>query len=69
MFEEARARIHDADLHSESLREASDSSALIRVLGFEILLKYVLSAYSPATFVNSNKLTTQISLVSFARMR
>lgn len=44
MFNEASERIHDADILSESMREASDSSALIRVLGFEILLKCALTA-------------------------
>jgi hypothetical protein len=44
MFDEASARIHDADILSESMREVSDSSALIRVLGFEVLLKCALTA-------------------------
>jgi hypothetical protein len=44
MFNEASDRIHDADILSESMRESSDSSALLRVLGFEILLKCALTA-------------------------
>lgn len=44
MLDEASARIHDSEILSESLREASDSSALIRVLAFEVLLKCALTA-------------------------
>jgi hypothetical protein len=39
MLAEARARIYDADILAESLRAQSDSQSLIRILGFEILLK------------------------------
>ncbi len=39
MFDEALARISDANILAESLNTASDSSALLRILGFEILLK------------------------------
>lgn len=39
MFSEALARINDANILAGSLNTASDSSALLRMLGFEILLK------------------------------
>ena len=39
MREEALARIHDADILSQSPDRASDSDAVIRILGFEILMK------------------------------
>ena len=42
MLNEARARIHDADLLSQSLLRATDSDAFLRILGFEILLKCAL---------------------------
>jgi hypothetical protein len=44
MFDEANARIHDADILSSSLRAASDSGVLIQVLAFEVLLKCALTA-------------------------
>lgn len=39
MFEEAIARINDANILAGSMKTASDSSALLQILGFEILLK------------------------------
>lgn len=39
MYDEALRRINDADLLSQSLRAQSDSSAFLRILGFEVLLK------------------------------
>lgn len=39
MFKEAQARIHDATILAQSTGRASDSSALLQILGFEILLK------------------------------
>ncbi len=39
MYQEAHSRISDADLLSGSLKKKSDSDAILRVLGFEILLK------------------------------
>ena len=42
MFKEARGRIHDAALLSQSLSRATDSDAFLRILGFEILLKCAL---------------------------
>ena len=39
MYNEAIARIHDADILSSSNQSTSDSSSILRVLGFEILLK------------------------------
>jgi hypothetical protein len=49
MFGEALARINDANILAGSLNTASDSSALLQILGFEILLKSAirLSGQSP----------------------
>ena len=44
MFEEARARIHDASILEQSLHAASDSASLLKILGFEILLKCAVRA-------------------------
>jgi hypothetical protein len=50
MLNEARGRIHDADLLSRNLTRAADSDAFLRILGFEILLKcaLVVSGTKPA---------------------
>lgn len=40
MYSQAIARIHDADILSEALDRQSDSACIIRILGFEVLLKY-----------------------------
>jgi hypothetical protein len=42
MFQEAQDRLHDADILACSLDTRSDSQAIIRILGFEILLKCAL---------------------------
>ena len=49
MFDDALARINDANVLARSMDTASDSSALLRILGFEILLKCAirLSGQSP----------------------
>ena len=49
MFDDALARINDANVLAGSMNTASDSSALLRILGFEILLKCAirLSGQSP----------------------
>lgn len=49
MFEEAIARINDANILAGSMKTASDSSALLQILGFEILIKCAirLSGQSP----------------------
>lgn len=39
MLADARRRLHDADLLSQTFRSASDSPALLQVLALEILLK------------------------------
>lgn len=39
MFDEALARLNDASVLDGSMETVSDSSALLRILGFEILLK------------------------------
>lgn len=39
MYLEAMDRVHDADILSQSLRDRSNASTLIRILAFEILLK------------------------------
>jgi hypothetical protein len=39
MLQEARSRLNDAEILAGSLAAQSDSSALLRILGFEILLK------------------------------
>ena len=42
MLRDARARTYDADLLSQNMLRATDSDALLRILGFEILLKCAL---------------------------
>lgn len=39
MYSQAKARIHDADILSHALDKQSDSDAIMRILGFEVLLK------------------------------
>ena len=39
MYSQAMARIHDADILAQALDSQSDSQAIIRLLGFEVLLK------------------------------
>jgi hypothetical protein len=41
VFTEALARLHDADILANSLETQSDAPLLLRVLGFEVLLKCV----------------------------
>lgn len=58
MFGEALARLHDAELLARSLDAQSDSSALLRILGFEVLLKCAirLSGQMPKQYHNYAKL-------------
>jgi hypothetical protein len=42
IFNEAQARLHDADILGGSLSTMSDSQAIIRILAFELLLKCAL---------------------------
>ena len=42
MYNEAISRINDADLLSRSMEAQSDSQSLLRILGFEVLLKCAL---------------------------
>ena len=58
MFHEAQDRLHDADILACSLDTRSDSQAIIRILGFEILLKCVLllSGQEPKKSHNYKKL-------------
>jgi hypothetical protein len=42
MFAEAKSRLNDADILARSLQDQSDSVALLRILGFEVLLKCTL---------------------------
>ena len=42
MYEEAAARLAEADVLASSLATASDSQALLRILAFEVLLKCAL---------------------------
>ena len=42
MFNEAQARLHDADILAKSLDKLTVSQAIIRILAFEILLKCAL---------------------------
>lgn len=39
MYSQAKARIHDADILAQALDSQSDSGSIIRILGFEVLLK------------------------------
>ncbi len=58
MFHEAKDRLHDADILARSLDTRSDSQAIIRILGFEILLKcaLLLSGQEPKESHNYKKL-------------
>ena len=58
MFHEAQDRLHDADILARSLDTRSDSQAIIRILGFEILLKcaLLLSGQEPKNSHNYKKL-------------
>jgi len=42
MFRDAQDRLHDANILARSLDKRSDSQVIIRILGFEILLKCAL---------------------------
>lgn len=44
MCNEAKGRLHDADILATSLDARSDSGAILRVLAFEVLLKAALLA-------------------------
>ena len=44
MYSEAHDRIHDAEILSNNITKLSDSDALLRILGFEILLKCAIFA-------------------------
>ena len=58
MFLEANDRLHDADILARSLDSRSDSQAIIRILGFEILLKcaLLLAGQEPKESHNYKKL-------------
>ena len=58
MFLEANDRLHDADILARSLDARSDSQAIIRILGFEILLKcaLLLAGQEPKESHNYKKL-------------
>jgi hypothetical protein len=58
MYIEAIRRINDADVLAESMRSQSDSQSIIRILGFEILLKCAihLSGQKPSNSHNYVKL-------------
>ncbi|WP_394672579.1 hypothetical protein [Limnobacter sp.] len=58
MFHEAQDRLHDADVLARSLDTRSDSQAILRILGFEILLKcaLLLSGQEPKNSHNYKKL-------------
>lgn len=58
MFDDALARINDANVLSRSMDTASDSSAILSILGFEILLKCAirLSGQTPKQHHNYAKL-------------
>ena len=58
MLHEAKDRLHDADILARSIDTRSDSQALIRILGFEVLLKcaLLLSGQEPKNSHNYKKL-------------
>lgn len=58
MFYEAQDRLHDADILAGSLDTRSDSQAILRILGFEVLLKcaLLLSGQEPKNSHNYKKL-------------
>ena len=70
MLREARARIRDADLLSADLGRDSDSDALLRILGFEILLKcaLVVTGTLPAHTHNYAKLWSTLPEASRAKI-
>jgi len=77
MLNEARERIHDADLLSQNLSRQSDSDAFLRILGFEILLKcaVLVSGTKPARHHKYVRLwdelppDTQVGILAAARLR
>ena len=58
MFREAHGRLHDADILARSVDTYSDSQAILRILGLEILLKcaLVLSGQTPKNSHNYRNL-------------
>ena len=58
MLHEAKDRLHDADILARSIDTRSDSQAIIRILGFEVLLKCapLLSGQEPKNSHNYKKL-------------
>jgi len=58
MFHEAQDRLHDADILAASLDRRSDSQEIVRILGFEILLKCALlhSGQEPKNSHNYKKI-------------
>jgi hypothetical protein len=47
MFDEALAHLNDASVLARSLSTASNASALLQILGFEILLKCAIRTVWP----------------------
>jgi hypothetical protein len=62
MYNEARDRLHDADILSRSLATVSDSQAIIRILAFEVLLKCALlvAGQQPKNTHNYKSLCTDL---------
>lgn len=62
MRDEALRRIHDADLLATSLHAQSDSSALLTILGFEVLLKaaVLLSGGAPSRSHSYERIWAQL---------
>jgi hypothetical protein len=62
MFQEALGRISDAEVLARPTETRSDSSALLRILGFEVLLKcaILLSGQTPKQTHNYEKLWSQL---------
>ena len=62
MFDEALGRIHDASVLAQSFKAQSDSSALLNILGFEVLLKtaIVLAGGTPSRTHNYEHLWGQL---------
>ncbi len=77
MLGEALARIHDADLLSQSLSAESNSDAFLRILGFEILLKcaVLISGQQPSkshkytVLWNALRIDTRKQIVATANLR
>ena len=67
MFNEAQARLHDADILAQSGDAQSDSQAIIRILAFEVLLKCALLICDQKAKSNHNYKKLWLGLPGYAQ--